>query len=264
MKKVVMKRTNNVVKANVLISAKGRLTALEQKFFCVLVSAITPQDEADQKTLYSFPIRQFAGIASVSHSRIYEKVFEAAIRIMERIIVIQQEDGPLAVALLSSVKALAGEGRIAVRFSEEILPYIFDLKREFTKYQLKNVLGLRSAHAIRLYELLKQTESLKKRKMTISELKEYLGAGEKYQRFDHLKSRVLDPAIHEINEKTDINVSYAKIKEGREFVELKFTIKSNQKPQKPQKRLKKVDVEEELHPEGKAFLRSLLGSNYRS
>ena len=264
MKKVAMKRTNNVVKANVLISAKGRLTALEQKFFCTLVSSITPQDEADQRTLYSFPIRQFADIASVSHSQIYVKVFEAAIRIMQRVLVIQQEDGPLAVALLSSVKALAGEGRIAVRFSEEILPYIFDLKREFTKYQLKNVLNLRSTHAIRMYEILKQTESLKKRKMTISELKEYLGAGEKYQRFDHLKSRVLDPAIHEINEKTDINVSYAKIKEGREFVELKFTIKSNQKPQKPQKRLKKVDVEEELHPEGKAFLRSLLGSNYRS
>ena len=261
MKKVVMKRENNVVKANVLIASKGRLTALEQKFFCTLVSSITTQDERDQRTLYSFSIRQFANIASISYSQIYEQVHEAAKRIMERILTVKREKGQLTIALLSSVESFEGEGRIAVRFSEEILPYIFDLRREFTRYQLKNILILRSTHAIRLYELLKQTETLKKRTMTLSELKEYLGTGKRYQRFGHLKLRVLDPSMREINEKTDINVSYKKIKEGRRIAELEFTIKPKQKPQEPQKRLKKVNVEEKLHPEGEAFLRSLLGTN---
>lgn len=47
-----------------------------------------------------------------------------------------------------------------------------------------------------------------------------------YDRFDCITSKILKPAIEEINEKTDIQVKYETIKEGRKVCALKFDVES--------------------------------------
>ena len=53
-----------------------------------------------------------------------------------------------------------------------------------------------------------------------------------YSRINNLKARALEPAIDEINEKTDINITYENVKRGRTVTGLKFTVKPKAKPQK--------------------------------
>ena len=94
----------------------------------------------------------------------------------------------------------------------------------FTQYQLKNILKLKSSHSIRVYELLKQYETIRKRKFEVEELKSYLGLENNYSTFKDFEKYVLKVAMAEINEKTDIVINYEKIRKGRRIGEIKFTI----------------------------------------
>ena len=68
--------------------------------------------------------------------------------------------------------------------------------------------------------------------MTLEDYKRELGLPKSYNRINNLKARALEPAIDEINEKTDINITYENVKRGRTVTGLKFTVKPKAKPQK--------------------------------
>jgi len=89
-----------------------------------------------------------------------------------------------------------------------------ELKEKFTSYQLENVVRLNSVYSIRIYELLKQYERIRKRKLTLEELRYFLGIEkDKYIQYGHLKNKVLLVAQKEINEKTDIQFTFNEIKQ---------------------------------------------------
>ena len=83
---------------------------------------------------------------------------------------------------------------------------------------------MKSQYSIRLYEILKSYEYQHKKVFEIEELKRLLSA-EKYILFSDIKKRVLDLAMREINDLSDINVTYESIKEGRKFEKIEFSIK---------------------------------------
>ena len=104
------------------------------------------------------------------------------------------------------------------------------LKGQFTRYRLKNVVQLRSAHTIRIYELLKQYEVIKSRRMTLGELRAILGIenARTYDLYGNLKSKILIPAQTELANRTDIAFTFDEIKEGRKVVAVRFHIKRNE------------------------------------
>ena len=98
---------------------------------------------------------------------------------------------------------------IILRFDPNLRPYLLQLKENFTKYQLENVLSLSSFYAIRIYELCKQYETIKERTIEIKELKEILDIKAKsYNIYNRFKEKVLTIAEREINEKTDISIKF--------------------------------------------------------
>lgn len=93
----------------------------------------------------------------------------------------------------------------------------------YVRYQLKNVIALKSQYSIRLYSMLKARPF--GWTIGLDELKELLGAtSSTYAEFKRFNDLILKKAVAEINEMTDINVEVERIRKGRTVVSLKFII----------------------------------------
>lgn len=223
-----MNQENLVVKHNKLIEAKGQMefTLLEQKLLLALVSEISAEDE--DLNVYDISIKEFLGLSG--HQSIggkeYKQVHDTAERLMEKVVRIKKDDGgSLSVAFLSSAETSENKSFVQLSFDNKLKPYLIDLKEQFTQYQLNNILKLNSGYSIRIYELLKQYEKIRKRKFEVDILKEFLGLAGKYKRFTNFETYVLKVAKKEINKYTDIDIEYEKIKRGRRITHIAFSIR---------------------------------------
>ena len=122
------------------------------------------------------------------------------------------------------------QGIIALRFSKDILPFISNVKANFTQYMLSEVSKMQGAYSVRIYELLTQYKSVGERSIAIDDLRIMLDLGSRYKTTGNLIAWVIDPSIEEINEQTDLKVTAEPQKTGRKFTHIKFTIKQKQKP----------------------------------
>ena len=120
---------------------------------------------------------------------------------------------------------------LEITFAPDVVPLITRLEEHFTSYQLKQVSQLTSKYAIRLYELLIAWREVGKTpQIDLAEFRQKIGVEAKeYERMHHFKARVLEPSIKQINEHTDITVTYEQHKKGRAISGFSFRFK--QKPQ---------------------------------
>lgn len=119
------------------------------------------------------------------------------------------------------------EALVKIRFADDVIPLLTDLKKRFTSYALEQVVGLTSVHAMRLYELLIAWRSSRKTPiLELGEFRKKLGiADDEYPRMDNFKRRVLDASIEQINKHTDISAEYEQHKRGRSIIGFSFTLK---------------------------------------
>lgn len=199
-----------VVQDNRLVDAPRFFSLQEQKFFIFLISQLNPSDKEELNL--RIPLSEFAkalGMKDDSNARRDLKYITK--NLMSRVIEMRDEieDSITLVHLVSYAKYWLGKGYADIRISEEIAPYLFNLKERFTTYKLSNAMKLSSFYAVRIYELLKKHEKLKQRTFTIDELKRKLGIKKgQYSRTNNFKARVLDIAAREINKKTDIKINF--------------------------------------------------------
>jgi plasmid replication initiation protein len=218
---------NYVVKHNNLIEAKGRMTALEQKIILSVISEITPADKDFES--YFISVEDFRQEIGTSTKHLYDEIKKAASSLRKKEIEIEKVNKQgkrefLITGYLSSAQYVEGQNKIEVSVDPKLKPYLLDLKGLFTQYQLKNILRLRSSHSIRLYELLKQYETIGRRRFMLDEFKQYLGLESDYNRFFDLEKRVLKPSMAEINRLTDLSIAYEKVKSGRCYSAIEYTI----------------------------------------
>jgi hypothetical protein len=143
---------------------------------------------------------------------------------------------------VQSVVYMEEEGRVCLRFNKDMLPYLSELSAQFTKYRLKNVAKMDSAYAIRLYELLAQWRDIGKREMALDWLRETFQLGGKYPSVKDFKKRVLDVALTQINEHSDLTASYTQRKTGRNVTHLIFTFTRKPPPQPAEESAQKAEA----------------------
>jgi Protein involved in initiation of plasmid replication len=113
----------------------------------------------------------------VSEKRAYLALVEVAESLFNRYVVVDNPDPKrpnikrIKMRWISSIEYLTGEGKVSLRFSQDILPYLSELKGQFTRYELKHIGNMTSIYAIRLYELLMQWKSTGVREVEIDWLK---------------------------------------------------------------------------------------------
>lgn len=136
--------------------------------------------------------------------------------------------------LLDSLPIIANsDDNIVARvvLHEDVIPYLNQLKSQFTQLMLNDVAGFSSFYSYRIYLMMMQFKSTGYYKIHLQDLREALELGNKYEATKDLKVRVIDTAIDEINEKSPYKVRYEMLKTGRKFthLELKFKIKNSTK-----------------------------------
>ena len=114
-------------------------------------------------------------------------------------------------------------GKFEFKITPEIQPYLLKLEGTFTYYRLKDVYQFRAASTWKMYELLKRWVSTKNWRVNLDDLRLFLGVAGKYPRWNSFRERI-DSAIKEINEFSDIVVTYEKEKRGRKVVGVVFFI----------------------------------------
>jgi plasmid replication initiation protein len=137
-------------------------------------------------------------------------------------------------------------------FAAGILPYISQLKDNFTRYRVENMVQLTSTHAIRVYELLvmwaSQNQSYKE--LEIDKFKELLGLDLKYKQVGQLNDRVIAPVLEQINERTDyeLEISLRKVGRSFQFIQLRFNRKSGAVAKDLQRQQRKIKTTAQPKP----------------
>jgi plasmid replication initiation protein len=188
--------------------------------------AMIDTDKPNERT---FQIYQRDIEAITGHKWNYQQLREATEGIGSRMFEIETPKSLKQLWLFSSVEYLLGTGSFLVKVNEDAMPYFFELKNNFTVLHLKSVLSCSSKFAKRLYAIACQWRSVGYHTFEISELKQMLGlidkdGKEQFKQFTQFKKDVLEIAAKQINEYTDINLSYEFIKKGRSFHKVKLLI----------------------------------------
>ena len=241
-------RHNTVVKANELIQkSRFSLSLQQQKVVLYLISQITPQDE-DFK-LYEFSIVEFCKVCGIDYSngKNYADLKEAVKEIADKSIWVKLDNGKETLLRWIEKPYLdEHSGTIQIKLDKDMKPFLLQLKENFTQYELLWTLHFRSKYTIRLYELIKsihfrELESYT-REYRLDELRRMLDA-ETYTTYQTFKTRVLIPAVNEINNYSDKNLTYEPIKRGRSVYSIRFSIGTKE----PMERIKlQSDIEKEF------------------
>ena len=116
-----------------------------------------------------------------------------------------------------------GEAWIELAWWYEILPHLMGIKRQFTKYQLKQATALRSIYSWRLLELLMRFKSTGWAEYSIEDFAASMQATEKQKEdFHNIKRRMIEPAVKELIEKDGWQINWQPIKAGRRVKALRF------------------------------------------
>lgn len=100
-------------------------------------------------------------------------------------------------------------------------------KEHYFTIDKENIDKLKSAYAIRLYLYFKSLESYGKTEIKLENLKELLGVSESKSEYKIFKRNILNKAIKDINENTDISIETTEVKISRAVVKLQFDITTN-------------------------------------
>ena len=222
-----MSKKELVVKSNQVIEASYRLTVIEQKVLLSAIAKIPKQVAVTDNEIYTVNISDLQNIGSHEKTA-YRELKQAVERLYDRSI--NFVDGSVSkIRWVQRIDFNDSKSEIAIRFSKDILPYISNVKANFTQYLLSDVATMKSAYSFRLYELLAQYKSIGHRLIGIDDLRIMLDIGKRYKTTGNLIAWVIEPSIHEINDLTNLIITVLPKKTGRKYTHLEFTIKQKAK-----------------------------------
>jgi plasmid replication initiation protein len=227
-----------IKKSNQLIEARYRFDTWETRMFLSLLSCIRKEDADFQP--YRIWYRDVVDIFNIKSHQSYDLLRAGVKNLMRKTLHVNYQDNGFIrekeYHIIRSTDYLkegqSGEGiqnqeYIDVTIEPEMKPLLLQLQKNFTAYDLSNVSRL-TAQSVRVYELLKQYESLGGRLLDIDYMKRILEYENEYPDFSNFHQWVIKPAVKEINKYTDIKIDrYEKVKEGRKVVALHFFFSRN-------------------------------------
>lgn len=217
-----------VYKSNALVEASYKLTVAEQRILLSCIGQVRRDSPVSDDILYSVSAADIAAITGTSTKQAYRELEKAALRLKRREVrLLQGPNGQgrkpkaMITGWVQTVFYIESEGRVEVRFSKDMLPYLTQLTEQFTKYALADVAKMTSAHGIRLYELLVQWPQ-GERVVSISWLREMLQLEGRYPAVKDFKKWVIEAGVNQINEYSPFKVEWEQVKTGRKITHIKF------------------------------------------
>ena len=232
-----MSKGNLVVKTNQLNSALQNLSLPEIR---IIQLAIVDARETNTGLTTDKPLRidalRYAEMFETTRQNGYKRMKDAEENLFNRRFSYIDERGKLIKSRwIQQVTYLDDEGAIELVFTLAVVNGISRIDGAedfFTSYLLEQTAGMDSIYSVRLYELLVQWVTAKNTPLfELEKFRDQLGVEDhEYKRMGNFKLRVLDLAVKEINEKSDIKVSYSQVKKGRTITGFKFKVLAKDKP----------------------------------
>ena len=235
-----------VVEHNSLITSIAKMQKTALKMFELAVSCIDTENPPKDNIIYLSKKELFAffDVSSASkHTR-----FKEAIELMQKQAFFQIKEVKdkgyemTSIVPIPTVKWNSYNDDVMIQFNQFIMPYMIDLKAEFTQYKISELKELNSKYSIILYRWLsmnynqyehynvkggrraEQVENYRKPSISVKELREITDTVNEYKEIYDFEKRVLKKSLAEINAHTSFNVNYEKIKKGRSIDSIVFHI----------------------------------------
>jgi plasmid replication initiation protein len=227
-----------IKKSNNLVESKYKFDIWETRFFLSVLAQIRREDTDAQ--VYRIRYKDIIKIFSLKSGDSYAFLRDAAKALMSKSVQINYEENGVErvkeVHLIGTIdylkeghKKLLDMGNheyIDVTIQQEMRPFLLQLSKNFTAYDLRNITKL-SVYSIRLYELLKQYETFGVRTLSIDEMKAMFQVEEQYALYADFYRWVIKPSEAEINKHTDLSIiEVEKLKEGRKVIALRFRFRT--------------------------------------
>jgi plasmid replication initiation protein len=227
-----------VYKANEVVEAGYKLTLNEQRVILACIAQVNSAEKLLATDEFELSAKDFARLFSISEDRAYSELQGIAKTLYQRSVTLHNPDPKrpklkkIETRWISSIGYMPEEGKITLCFSQKMLPYLSELKGQFTRYKIEHIGNMTSVYAIRLYELLMQWKTTGVREVEVGWLKKQFRIEDLYPDMSDLKKRVIDPAIKDINAHSNYQVSLGQRKTGRRVTHFIFTFAEKQ-PAKP-------------------------------
>ncbi len=211
---------------NALTNARFEYTELQLDLFFFIISKLR---KGDKETMYQLDIMELSSLTGKRYNGAY--LHKATADMGSRMLEVEDATEYRQIWMFQQIRFLKGQGIIEFDLTRHVLPYLFDLKNNFTSYELAAALRLTSKYAKRVYQLCSQWKNLgETKKYDILDFKRMLGlvddkGTDKMPRVSDFKTSVLDLAAKQINEHTELHISYTLEKKGKAFKNIVFTVK---------------------------------------
>ena len=220
-----------VVKDNALIDASFNLSLVEQRIMLMAIVHGRDITNLTTDTPIEIKVSDYIEQFKANGNNVYKIIKDATVTLKRREFSYLDRykglDGYSTVNWVNKATYLPNEGMVVLYFSKEVVELTNMLSEQFTRYYLHQVSKFKSKYSIRLYEILVKWISVgKTEKYETASLRSKLGVGEdEYTTMSNFKTNVLNKALKEINDHSNLNVKCEQYKNGRVVAGFQFFFK---------------------------------------
>ena len=228
-------KTPKIYKSKKLNTANfGNFTHSDYQIFLHLVSKIGGVDEFGKylqphqlEREHVLTAKEFSTVFNTNIDNSYKVLRKAVDKLMTTNLKVERQQSLelWKINVCSMAKYNKNEGRIIIKFTDDIMPYLAQVRKKFVLYNLKEISNFGSLYTTRLYELIQEFKETGWILKSVEQLREIFTVGEKFKAYKDLKRHTFAHACQEINDNYDMDLRFEEIKEGRKVVAVKFLFK---------------------------------------
>lgn len=232
-KQVLKSQTPKVYKHKILNTASfGGFHHTDYQIFLDLISKIGGVDKKGKylqpehmKREHALTAKEHAKKFNLNVDNSYRYLKKSCDKLMEKTLRIDSLDGKqtLKINVCSSAKYDMAEGQITIKFTDDIMPYLAQVKEKFLLYNIKEIANFGSLYTTRLYELLQEYKTTGWMEKSLKDLRGIFTVENKFKLYADLKRKTFGHACKEINHVyPNIALRFEEKKESRKVVAIKF------------------------------------------
>ena len=241
MKKVGVPQVYNIKTPKIFKDKKlnnanfGDFTHNDYQVFLHLVSKIGGVDEFGKylqpeqlEREYTLKASEFHEVFHTDISNCYKSLYKACKKLMKTSIILEKPElsEVWEINICSTSKYNKKDGGITIKFTDDIMPYLSQVRKRFVLYNLKEIGNFGSLYTTRLYELIQEFKETGWMLKSVDQLRNIFAVGKnKFKLYGNFKAKVLTYACQEINDNYDMDLRFEEEKQGRKVVAVKFFFK---------------------------------------
>jgi plasmid replication initiation protein len=216
-----MKNRNIVVHSDKITKGRSKLSLSEMKAFLATITTIDAKNDTDFKEV-TLTKKEFCGDTNLD----FRTVKSVCKTLLKQVYEIENNQVWKAYPIYQMFEYDKKTDEVKFKFNDYMRPYLLELTQKFTKYQIKNIINMTSKYSIRTYQLLKDLRDVKRHiEFEIEDFCDKLEVPKSKRQWGNFQSDIMQTAIKEINELTDIRILgiFPERKRGKKV--LSFSIK---------------------------------------